>query len=103
MYVLLVFLFVILAGITFYFASWNGGAQIFKQCHASFKEDGSLVLSCQRELGRPFYTERLGLTKTMKITKVKEKFGYYIVSDGKRNWAILPKNIPLKDLINIQK
>ena len=49
------------------------------------------------------FTERFGLTKTMKITKVKEKFGYYIVLEGKRNWAVLPKNIPLKDLINIQK
>ena len=49
------------------------------------------------------FTERFGLTKTMKITKVKEKFGYYIVLEGERNWAVLPKNMPLKDLINIQK
>ena len=31
------------------------------------------------------FTERFGLTKTMKITKVKEKFGYYIVLEGERN------------------
>lgn len=76
------------------------GVQIFKQCHASFKEDGTLVLSCVRESGFTFQGTT-GFEKTMKVRKVTERNGYWVVYGDRRQWGVLPKEIPVKELLHM--
>lgn len=42
-----------------------------------------------------------GLKKTMNVTKIKEYKGYWVIYDKKRQWAVLPKDIPLNELIHL--
>ncbi len=83
-----------------FFAFTNGGVQIFKQCHASFKENGTLVLSCVRESGFTFQGTT-GFTKTMKVKKVTERNGYWVVYGDRRQWGVLPKEIPVRELLHL--
>ncbi len=81
----------------------NGGIQIYKQCHASFKRDNIVELSCEREIGLRFDMAKYkpGLKKTMSVTKIKEYKGYWVIYEKKRQWAVLPKDIPLNELIHL--
>lgn len=81
--------------------STNGGIQIFKQCHLTFNEDGTLTLTCKRE-DRAFCSEEVIYGKTMKPTQLKEKNGYWVIYDNKRQWAVIPKSIPLKGMLNLK-
>ena len=87
-------------GLVWFFAFTNGGVQIFKQCHLVFNEDGTLTLSCKRET-LASCPGAVSFGKTMKPTKLKEKNGYWIVFDNKRQWAVIPKSIPLNEMVNL--
>lgn len=87
-------------GLIWFFGFTNGGIQIFKQCHLVFNEDGTLTLTCKRET-LASYPGEVTFGKTMKPTKLKEKNGYWIVFDNKRQWAVIPKSIPLKIMVSL--
>lgn len=84
-----------------FFGFTSGGAQIFKRCHASFKEDGTLALSCVRESGFTFQGTT-GFEKTMRVKRITERNGYWVVYGDRRQWGVLPKEIPVKELLHMQ-
>ncbi len=89
----------ILYGIIWFFGITNGGVQIFKQCKLVISEDKTLILSCTRESTFALHCETQ-FSKTMIVSKLTEKDGYWIVYDKKRQWAVVPKSIPLKEMLD---
>ncbi len=90
----------ILYGIIWFLGITNGGVQIFKQCKLVISEDKTLILSCTRESTFALHCETQ-FSKTMKVSKLTEKDGYWIVYDKKRQWAVVPKSIPLKEMLDV--
>lgn len=78
----------------------NGGIPIYEQCSLIVEEDDSLTLKCKRKPSF-FYPCQTCFGKTMKVSKLKEKNGYYVIYDEKRQWAVIPKSIPLKEILNL--
>ena len=99
-YVIPIPFFSIAYGLIWFFGFTYGGVQIFKHCQLVFHEDGTLTLSCKRET-LASYPGEVSFSKTMKPIKLKEKNGYWIVFDNKRQWAVIPKSIPLKEMMNL--
>lgn len=87
--------------LVWFFSFTNGGVQIFKQCHLVFNDDGTLTLTCKRET-LASYPAEVSFGKTMKPIKLREKNGYWIVFDNKRQWAVIPKSIPLQRMMNLK-
>ncbi len=90
----------ILYGIIWFFGITNDGVQIFKQCKLTISEDKTLILSCTRESTFALHCETQ-FSKIMIVSKLTEKDGYWIVYDKKRQWAVVPKSIPLKEMLDV--
>jgi|GEM_PF-2883063 len=92
---------VTLFSVVYFFANTNGGVKIYNKCHVVFKPDRVIELSCEREYGFHFQGEaRFG--KTMRVSKIRERYGYWVVYGKKRQWAVLPKAIPVEELLGLK-
>lgn len=98
-YVYLIPCLAIIEGLIFFFGITNGGVQIFEQCHMIYLGNNTIELSCRRKSFNSFKNE-IYFKKTMVVSKIKESNDYWIVFDDKRQWAIIPKEITIKNFIN---
>lgn len=87
-------------GLLWFFCYTNGGVQIYNKCSLSFNENSTLTLSCTRKVSA-FLQSEACFSKTMMVSRIKEKGDYWIISDNKRQWAAVPKTIPLKEMLGL--
>ena len=86
-------------GLVWFLAIRDGGMPIYGQCTLIFDGDRTLTLKCQREPS-PFYPCQTCFSKTMKVKKWNEKGKYYVVYDDRKQWALIPTSIPIKEILN---
>ncbi len=85
-------------GIIYFFAITDGGVQIFNKCKLVDNGNGSLTLSCLRP-GTFSGGEEAGFSKTIRVKSIKEKGEYWIILGEKRQWAAVPKSIPVTSFL----